>query len=197
MSSSSLPTESQRVKDALRAAGLDPALQSDEVLTALSEHSRRFASSLFLLSCTLSLHSSPQTPTNTLIKKLTSRDLHLSYSLKTSPSLPPSSLRLLSLSRSVNLRPLPSLPLDSYGVSLPLVKSHDSSSGSLLKRKYRIYPTPGSSTRINGTETLNYRNDATLRGCETREEEDKGGGKVKVKKNVKKVKYTVKNTLDI
>ncbi|GMI06428.1 hypothetical protein TrVE_jg8388 [Triparma verrucosa] len=187
MSSSSLPTESQRVKDALRAAGLDPALQSDEVLTALSEHSRRFASSLFLLSCTLSLHSSPQTPTNTLIKKLTSRDLHLSYTLKTSSTLPPTSSRLLDLSRSINLRPLPSLPLDSYGVSLPRVQSYDNSSGSLLKRKYRLYPTTNSSYEGNTVKD----GEDPLRTEEVKEVDGK------VKKSVKKVKYTVKNTLDI
>ena len=162
-------------------------LASPQVLTALSEHSRRFASSLFLLSCTLTLHSSPQTPTNTLIKKLTSRDLHLSYTLKTSSTLPPSSSRLLDLSRSINLRPLPSLPLDSYGVSLPRVQSFDNSSGSLLKRKYRLYPTPSSSEG----NTVKDSEDPLC--TEVNDVEGKG----KVKKNVKKVKYTVKNTLDI
>lgn len=78
----------------------------------------------------------------------------------------------------INLKPLPSLPKDSYGIVLPRASSRGDISGSMAKRKYSLIATDFKKKKEGG-----------------KEEEEEKVEKGKVKPSAKKVKYVVKDTL--
>jgi hypothetical protein len=175
MSSDTIPSALSRVHASLRAANLDPSLQSPAVIAALLEHSNRYASNLFTLSASIASTVTPTSSGGSAINKVTPATIALAAKLRISDAAP--CVEALSeIASQVNSQPLP-LPKGVGVVPLP-------SKGNCLDRCYDVVVNV-----VPGVEQ------SQAEGMQVDEpsESSKRVSKVAVEGKKKKQKYIVKD----